>query len=312
VAEVLASLQAWVSPIPIAGLFSLICGTSVGGIIAVGLALGRTPREIATAINTFGPSIFDDRITVAGKKLPLRKLRGAVGGVFTAKYRADALRSAIETIVGPEQKSLRVRDVQIPFLLVATCATTRRPFIISNMEPLDPVCSELSLVDVMLATAAAPGYFPAVEIGERSLIDGGLVANAPELVGFAELVARQDLSDKNLRVLSIGTAGPPPSGTPHRIASRGLFRWIAGDLVPLTLLAQERLTVQLARVLLRECYWRIDAVPDPTQARVLDLDRADDEATTTLTLLAESAVQSLNQKAFLGWMALQSPIAHDP
>jgi len=170
------------------------------------------------------------------------------------------------------------------------------------------VCSDIPLIDAMLASAAAPSYFPAVEIGERSLVDGGLVANAPELVGLSELILRRQVSMESLRVLSIGTAGPAPEGLPNRINSRGLLRW-ASELVPLTLLAQERLTVQVARTMLAEHYWRIDALPDPSQARLLDLDRADHASATALVLLAEGAVRALNRADFLAWMGLQSGIA---
>jgi patatin-like phospholipase/acyl hydrolase len=61
--------------------FDLIAGTSTGGIIALGLGLGMSPREILEFYTGHGPRIFRDRSRLRGVRHLLR-----------AKYSAAPLR----------------------------------------------------------------------------------------------------------------------------------------------------------------------------------------------------------------------------
>ncbi|NEK79583.1 MAG: patatin, partial [Xanthomonas perforans] len=64
----------------------------------------------------------------------------------------------------------------------------------------------LKVMDVALATAAAPVYFPLARNERGVFADGGLVGNAPGLFGLHE--ARHFLAKDpsvQVRVLSIGT-----------------------------------------------------------------------------------------------------------
>ena len=54
------------------------------------------------------------------------------------------------------------------------------------------------------ATSAAPIYYSTQEIDDGSwLIDGGIVANNPSLLGYAE--AKKLFPNNNIKILSIGT-----------------------------------------------------------------------------------------------------------
>src|SRR5947208_10008306 len=48
--------------------------------------------------------------------------------------------------------------------------------------------SPASLLDAALATAAAPTYFPSHKVGNETILDGGLIANAPELIAITEAI----------------------------------------------------------------------------------------------------------------------------
>ena len=69
--------------------FDLIAGTSTGGIIALGLGLGMTPREILEFYVAHGPRIFRDRTR-------LRSLRR----ISRTKYSAAPLRAALDEVLG--------------------------------------------------------------------------------------------------------------------------------------------------------------------------------------------------------------------
>ena len=281
--------------------FSLLAGTSVGGLVAAGFAVGRTPTEMVRILVRHGERIFDPRYRVWRWRIPLAKPDGHLGGLLRAKYERDALEAAIVEVLGDD--AMTVGDVPMPLLLVATCATTKAPFLMSNVDPagrsarLNP---HVRLVDALLATSAAPGYFPAVHVERRSLIDGGLVANAPDLVALAEAIRHRQADLTSAEVLSVGTAGPDRAEIPADVGGRGLLRWMT-DLVPLTLDAQESLVVSQAQALLGDRYRRINASPAPGQVGVLALDAATRKATDTLLRLADAAVAKLRPYEIRRW-----------
>ena len=288
-ADVLARLDDLLGP-GLTDRFDLFAGTSVGGLIAAGLAVGRNPATIRNAIREHGPAIFDDRVMVRGLTLA-RKAKGPIGGLIKSKFNAKALDTAIDAILA-EDRELKVADVPRPLLLVATCATTRAPFLMSSLRPTSPG-AQLPLKTALRATSAAPGYFPAVDLDLRTLVDGGLVANAPDLAAAAELAEIRNAEAGDLRILSIGTAAPDTGAVPGAVGRRGLARWLLGDLVPLTLEAQEKHVTAQAAALFRGNHLRINASPASAQAKVLDLDLATEESTRTLLHLSEEAVAKL-------------------
>jgi patatin-like phospholipase/acyl hydrolase len=284
-AEVLVRLERAIGS-PLTRRLALFAGTSVGGLIAAGLAIGRPAEELRDAIALHGPRIFDDRVRL-GPIILYHKPKGHYGGLFRSKFNAKALEAAIDAILG-DDRDLRVSDVPCPLVLVATCATSMSPFLISSLRPGTPG-ADLLLRDALLATSAAPGYFPALDLDLRTLVDGGLVANAPELVACAELADVRSVEPADMRILSIGTAAPDAGAVPAQIGRRGLIKWLKGDLVPMILDAQEKLVTAQAAALFGRNYLRINASPAVAQGEVLALDLATDQATRTLFLLAEEA-----------------------
>jgi predicted acylesterase/phospholipase RssA len=93
------------------------------------------------------------------------------------------------------------------------------------------------LWQVAMATSAAPTYFPAYSLpGEHvRLIDGGVWANNPALVGVAEAVSMFEQPLDTIRVLSLGTTAP--SGTRRReLDNGGFFQWLRSPNVVSVLL----------------------------------------------------------------------------
>ena len=58
----------------------------------------------------------------------------------------------------------------------------RKPLLLTSYNN-----SNISIVDVGNATSAAPIYYPTAKVGDKYLIDGGIVANNPVLHGYAEI-----------------------------------------------------------------------------------------------------------------------------
>jgi patatin-like phospholipase/acyl hydrolase len=66
------------------------------------------------------------------------------------------------------------------------------------------------IVDVLMATSAAPTFFPAYEINEKRFLDGGLQINNPALTAYTEVVHQYKHLNNNVFVLSLGTGGYLP------------------------------------------------------------------------------------------------------
>lgn len=80
---------------------------------------------------------------------------------------------------------------------------------------------------VAMATSAAPTYFPTFELpGDHvRLVDGGVWANNPTLVGVAEAISMFGRSLDDLKVLSLGTTAELRARR-SALDDAGLLRWV--------------------------------------------------------------------------------------
>ena len=85
---------------------------------------------------------------------------------------------------------------------------------------------------VAMATAAAPTYFPAFRLppDHVRLVDGGVWANNPCMVGVTEAVSMFGRPLEQIRLLSIGTTSSTKT-RPGRLDNAGLLRWARGPNV---------------------------------------------------------------------------------
>jgi patatin-like phospholipase/acyl hydrolase len=188
----------------------LLAGTSTGGIIALGLAGGRTPAELADLYELRGKEIFDDSWWD-----DIRDLGKAVGADYSTRNAKKVLDDELGASTTLRQLAKRVL---IPtFDLDPHDAHSTggkepppdeprvwKPKFFHNFPGNDSDGGQL-VVDVALRTSAAPTYFPAYQ----GYIDGGMVANNPSMAALATaLDARcgdQDLGDVVLLSISSGT-----------------------------------------------------------------------------------------------------------
>lgn len=204
--------------------FDLVVGTSTGGIIALALGAGLTPREIVEFYVEARHSIF------AGPRLITSARR-----LFRAKFRPAGLESALKRALG--ERSLG--ESRLPLVIPSYNVGENDVYLFKT--PHHPRLKrdfKSPMWAVGMATAAAPTYFPAFQLPSNSvrLIDGGVWANNPCLVGVAEAVSMFGCSLSDIRVLSIGTTTSlRPRLTKHDDA--GLLRWARSTSVLEILLA---------------------------------------------------------------------------
>jgi patatin-like phospholipase/acyl hydrolase len=171
--------------------FDLITGTSTGGILALGLALDRPASRLLELYTQHGARIFaqDDGprssiFSTASRRC--RDLYRSVRGLLGPKYEPDALRGVLEEEYG----GARLGDCQTRVVIPAFDRQRRdlHVFKTAHHERLRSDWPQLA-VDVALATAAAPTYFPEHSLGNGiSLIDGGVWANNPVGLGVVEAI----------------------------------------------------------------------------------------------------------------------------
>lgn len=170
--------------------FDLVAGTSTGGIIALALGAGKTPREIVDFYAEHGPRIFSHR------------RRRAIRQLARSKYDVGPLRLALEGVLGDRC----LWQSSVPLCVPSYDLRTDKVhlFRTPHSERLARDWRE-QMVDVALATSAAPTFLPAHRLRGLRLVDGGLWANNPAVVAIAEAVSEFKIDLSDIRVLSLGT-----------------------------------------------------------------------------------------------------------
>lgn len=176
---------------PLVDYFDLIVGTSTGGIVALGLGAGMPAAEIRDFYLTHGPSIF------SGSRAP-RSIRHLVFG----KYSATGLRSALQDAFGTKRLGASQTRLVVPSVNLENGEV--HIYKTAHHQRLERDYKE-RMVDVALATAAAPTYLPTYRTtGGIPLVDGGLFANNPVGLAVVEAIGVLQWPASELRVLSLG------------------------------------------------------------------------------------------------------------
>lgn len=246
----------------------LYAGTSTGGILALGLAAGRTPAEGVALYQQWGPRIFSRSLF-----WKLRTLWGLIG----AKYDNQMLHEAVSSELGT--------------LTMADLAQQGKNVLISSFELADdddpyhcwgpkffhnfPGPSgdpEALLADVAMYTSAAPTYFPSY----HGFVDGGVAANSPTMAALAQALdpgtGGQQLADVRLLSLGTGMVVRSISGQRH---NWGLLQW-ASPAIPIMLEgSMDAQNYESERILGLEQYHRLNTVlPEPIELDdVEDMDK---------------------------------------
>ncbi|MFP2908161.1 CBASS cGAMP-activated phospholipase [Pyxidicoccus sp. 3LFB2] len=230
--------------------FDLIVGTSTGGIMAVALGLGVPAAKILEFYLRHGPTIFPQ----GGW---LGRMRRGFRWFTREKYDTKPLEDALSEVIGNQllgesrcRLAIPAYDVVSNSVHVFKTAHDKRFRQDYKRKATEVVC----------ATTAAPTYFKAINTAKGELlVDGGVWANCPSMVGVAEaLDLGVDLKD--IKLLSIGTLGEAQNFA-EAARGGGLFHYARNTyLLALLMDAQARGTWSQTRLLLSNRAHRIDQV----------------------------------------------------
>lgn len=194
----------------------LFVGTSTGSFIAAGLAFGLSPGEVAELY-----SEKNGKLIFAPGRL----------GLIRPKYNDKNLKRLLESVFPPDLRLDELpRRVLIPSFRVNSEAGWG-PVFFHNF-PGSPT-GHVSTLDALLASSAAPVYFPSY----RQHVDGGVVANNPSTASVAAAVdaAAGGRNLEDIVLLSIGT-GLSPAAIKADTAKWGALQWVFYPSPPLPLL----------------------------------------------------------------------------
>jgi patatin-like phospholipase len=153
----------------LADYFDYVSGTSTGGIIAAGIAMGMSVAEILAFYVNNGAKMFD-------KASIFRRLQ--------TKFESEPLALQLKSVFGAVT-TLGAAEIESLLLLVMRNATTDSPWLISNNpfakynDATHPACNlHLPLWQLVRASTAAPTYFPpeVITCGDKPFVfvDGGV------------------------------------------------------------------------------------------------------------------------------------------
>ena len=243
----------------------LLAGTSVGAILALGLASGKTPTEMVNLDRDQSKLIFHDSLMhEAGE------LWGLNGARYTTENRHAGLHPTLGVLtLGELPKKVLVTTFQLdsenPLEPSKPGAPrTWKPKFFHNF-PLDNSGSPNSdlnqcAVDIALRSSAAPTFFPVYQ----GFIDGGVVANNPGMCALAQAInphtGQQAIKDVSL--LSVGT-GARAQWLETQNGDWGLRQW-GFKLVELILETGSGLSDYQCQQLLGDCFRRMEVNFDKT------------------------------------------------
>lgn len=280
---ILEELEARVGE-PLGRRFDLIAGTSIGGILSLALAFEVPMATLKQLFLEHGQEIFPFSGHPSGAiGRVLDMARSALG----PKYSGDALRTTLEKYFDAKAMEEALRPVVIPAVNVSNGRTKIFKTPHGKNSKGD---ASVSVVDVAMATCAAPGYFPSVRIGDELFADGGVYATAPDQVALHEAEHYLGIDPADVRMLSIGTAtaGYVPREEVSEDASA--VAWLSEGRLVLTLISVQQQHVKaMLQNTLGDRYLRLDAAwPEGSG---LGLDVATEDASNTLMRLARQTMR---------------------
>jgi hypothetical protein len=153
----------------LADYFDYVAGTSTGGIIAAGIAVGMRVQEILDFYLKNGAAMFDKARILSRLKF---------------KFESEPLAEKLREVFGATT-SLGAPELETLLLLVMRNATTDSPWPISNNpyakynDPAHVACNlKIPLWQLVRASTAAPTYFPpeVIDCGGKPFVfvDGGV------------------------------------------------------------------------------------------------------------------------------------------
>lgn len=209
---------------PCRHFFDMVAGTSTGAVIAAGLAMGVSARGLLALYRNLAQEAF--------RHLPFWQIALNLGN---HRYDNSFIEQTLDTIGADRPLNSLPVDVMIT---AKNTGTGRTDFFVRDHPSNARLWGTLSLKDAVLASIAAPTYFPAHSanvLGEsHTWVDGGVsVSGNPCYQAAVEALHYSDgeFQPGNTRMYSFGTGRSPHPIEPKTASFVGWARWTLSELM---------------------------------------------------------------------------------
>ncbi|WP_319801404.1 CBASS cGAMP-activated phospholipase [Rhodoblastus acidophilus] len=280
--------------------FDLVAGTSTGGLIALGLGAGMTGDQLRHFYVTRGPFIFPASKGVAG----------AVRGFW--KWGKQKVRTAYD--VKPLETELMevfgqrfFGDSKLRLCVPSFEGRHGEPWIFKTPHHPDYKNDRNErMFTVGRATSAAPTYFRPLDAFGYRMVDGGLWANNPVMIGLVDALACFEIDREQVQILTLG-CGETSFQVSDSQATGGELQW--RNAIRGAMRAQSHNALGQAFLLVgKDSVVRLDAPETPNPIAMDDVDRALAELPNMARSLVEGAGHRINELFLHDKVAPYQPI----
>jgi predicted acylesterase/phospholipase RssA len=216
-------VETWgIEPTELHKHFDVITGSSVGGIMSLGLSIGKQPSDFYKFFRTDAKHVFSTSSTTKSSRPSILRKIAVLTGLYSTFYPSDSDSNGSKYLYNTVKReflksdgtNMKMSDTQTNVVIPSFekndyeldfMKDTNTPVYFSNIQlGSDFIGQDLDIVDVAMSTSAAPLYFAPWQIGEDFYIDGGVVQNNPAHLGLSTAKAIKPTA-KRYCLCSIGT-----------------------------------------------------------------------------------------------------------
>jgi len=223
---------------PLYKKFDFFIGTSAGAITAMALSIAKMNGD--NLLELWSEQTFERILDSSLWDSKLGRMQ------INPKYDGKGKTQVLTEYFG----NLKLGDASGDLAVTSYDIEERKPLLLTSYGN-----ANISAIDAGHASSAAPIYYPTARVGNRYLIDGGIVANNPVLHGYAEV--KKLYPNSNVKILSVGTGlnKRPLKGKASQ--KWGLIGWLMHDLFGLML--ESSLDHEIATEIIGKDYIRVNS-----------------------------------------------------
>ncbi|RZL53345.1 MAG: hypothetical protein EOO93_21050 [Pedobacter sp.] len=229
--------------------FGLICGTSTGAILAIAIALGIPSSNLV--------DFYKDNAKMIFPRFILKCLPSKTRAFFTAIYSNKRLLKKLKEVYTDANngKTPLLNDLKTNVCVPTFNGNDGAINVLKTKHHVDYTRDyKLPAHDVAMSSASAPIYFPPHTFSFKNefgngqnvnMIDGGLFANNPALIGLFEATDKLGYDLSEISLLSLGT-GKGKQIIKRSWRPKSIFYWLFPNprIVDIVLDTQAQITEQ--------------------------------------------------------------------